>query len=505
MNEYKKQNPLPALSSTFPEKTREETTQISETKCDSKELINYFLIQDGDGLYLTPDGQQITNIKFFITYKQPEAFLQNDEGNMIVVYLDQKVHILEVFPDNTFPIIDEKNCNHHNFILKNAVLVKFIKKDLLLKVENEFYIFSDSLKQLVNKGRYLNNIPKNHFHKAFYTINEKTVGLYNFWSTFQTYNRFSNKIDNFKNSSKSKDEIEAVLTKSLENNDEHIKDQLICQKINKTFKKNNSTFIHFFNENELIDVSFNKRTIGQFNMNTSNYSVIGQFEEMFDSFDLIESPYNINILILFHYCYNHKAKTEKGVQKAYLINTSQKSLFKVSSINGPIYAAKFNNSGSLFAILSGIIPSNLIIYTKDGQPIIQLGKLYSNSLFFSPNDKYLAVGGFGNLDNDLIIYENDSESWKIKSVIPIKGASNFTFLKDSERFVLSVAFSHQIDKNCFRIYDTLGALLFKLDFNPPSQLISFAESMRSELKRLNQTKTDRIPSKSVIRVKKKKL
>jgi len=63
---------------------------------------------------------------------------------------------------------------------------------------------------------------------------------------------------------------------------------------------------------------------------------------------------------------------------------------------GAIHAISWAPDCKSFVVISGMMPARTIFYNEKGDPDFTIGKQHRNSLFYSPNGKYLAVCGFGN-------------------------------------------------------------------------------------------------------------
>ena len=66
----------------------------------------------------------------------------------------------------------------------------------------------------------------------------------------------------------------------------------------------------------------------------------------------------------------------------------------------------FDPTGRLLAVLYDRQPAKLIVFeTARMEKVFEKNDVYMNTLLFSPNAQFLAVGGFGNLPGDIEVYE----------------------------------------------------------------------------------------------------
>jgi translation initiation factor 2A len=72
---------------------------------------------------------------------------------------------------------------------------------------------------------------------------------------------------------------------------------------------------------------------------------------------------------------------------------------------GPIHDVQWNPSGDSYVVISGFVPAGSVLYDKTGIPIYEFGKHHRNLARWSPNKRYLLLGGFGNLNGEIEIWD----------------------------------------------------------------------------------------------------
>ena len=185
-------------------------------------------------------------------------------------------------------------------------------------------------------------------------------------------------------------------------------------------------------------------------------------------------------LVLFTNYLDDSGKSYYGTNRLQLINTHSGKSTDVLTVRGPIHSISWNPNSTEFVAFSGHMPAHSIIYSNFGDSRIQMGVLYANFAKWSPDSKFIAVGGFGSLDTGLSIY--DSADLKIVSQVKTEQATSFKWLSDSKRFMMAILFHKLKVANCVRLYSVEGNLLLKLNFSK-TQLLEVKFSSFSNLNR----------------------
>lgn len=134
----------------------------------------------------------------------------------------------------------------------------------------------------------------------------------------------------------------------------------------------------------------------------------------------------------------------------------------IATLIGPIHSLTWAPSAAQFAVISGIMPASIIFYNDKGDPDFTLGQNRRNSLFWSPNGKYLAVCGFGNLNGDIDIW-NMLEKKKV-STCKLSCASNLKWSHQGDHFMCSIVTPKLRVDNKYRVYKYDCTVLTKVDF-----------------------------------------
>ena len=66
---------------------------------------------------------------------------------------------------------------------------------------------------------------------------------------------------------------------------------------------------------------------------------------------------------------------------------------------------KWSPTGETFIVISGKMPATCTIYSKDCVPKFEFGKIYMNTIKYSPLEDQVILGGFGSLAGDILFWD----------------------------------------------------------------------------------------------------
>ena len=78
---------------------------------------------------------------------------------------------------------------------------------------------------------------------------------------------------------------------------------------------------------------------------------------------------------------------------------------EVPTFKGPVHDYKISPDSSHFCVISGFIPSHSVLYSNECQPEYEFGVHYKNVCEFCPQSRFLVIGGLGNLNGEVDIWD----------------------------------------------------------------------------------------------------
>lgn len=77
---------------------------------------------------------------------------------------------------------------------------------------------------------------------------------------------------------------------------------------------------------------------------------------------------------------------------------------EIKLYEGPVHSFEFVNEDKIM-VISGFMPSFTVVYSKFGQPLYELYRNHRNTVVKGKNSNYVIVGGFGNLNGMVDIWD----------------------------------------------------------------------------------------------------
>lgn len=130
---------------------------------------------------------------------------------------------------------------------------------------------------------------------------------------------------------------------------------------------------------------------------------------------------------------------------------------------GPIADVAWSPNGRGFAVTYGHMPAQTTVFDARCQPVADLGTGSRNTLRWSPNARMLAVGGFGNLQGQLDIW--DHRQLKKVGSINANCSAIQEWSPDSRYLVTAVVSPRVRVDNGFKVWRYDGTLLYEASFD----------------------------------------
>lgn len=72
---------------------------------------------------------------------------------------------------------------------------------------------------------------------------------------------------------------------------------------------------------------------------------------------------------------------------------------------GPIYSVEWSPKNQEFCVIYGFMPARATIFNLKCEPCFELGASAKNSIYYNPQGNILLLGGFGNLQGQVDIWD----------------------------------------------------------------------------------------------------
>lgn len=149
-----------------------------------------------------------------------------------------------------------------------------------------------------------------------------------------------------------------------------------------------------------------------------------------------------------------------GEQTLHLLTTSGDSSFVQLGKTGPIYSMEWSPQNTEFCVVYGFMPAKATLYNLKGDVTFDFGTSPRNLIFYNPFGNMLILGGFGNLNGHLEVWD-----LKQKKEICRMYSRDSTYLEwcpDGEHFMTATLSPRLRIGNGYRMFHYSGSLLHEV-------------------------------------------
>lgn len=152
-----------------------------------------------------------------------------------------------------------------------------------------------------------------------------------------------------------------------------------------------------------------------------------------------------------------------GENRLFHFNVESQQFVQVPTYKGPVHDFQWSHDGKQFCVISGFIPAHSVLFSNSCQPEFEFGQHYRNQCFFQPQDRFLVLAGFGNLDGEMEIW--DTKTKKLVGKCKSSSAHSCAWSSDGRKFMTAVVTPRLRVDNNFKVFKYDGSLLNRSHFN----------------------------------------
>ncbi|KXN74545.1 eIF2A-domain-containing protein, partial [Conidiobolus coronatus NRRL 28638] len=191
-----------------------------------------------------------------------------------------------------------------------------------------------------------------------------------------------------------------------------------------------------------------------------------------------------NLLVMTQTDIDRTGKSYYGETNLYFLTVAGNFDCRVDlDKEGPVHDVIWNPNSKEFAVIYGFMPARITLFDHRASPVHKFGEMSRNLIRFSPQGKFICIGGFGNLAGQMDIW--DRNSLKKLASVDASGSSYCEWLPDG-RYILTATLSPRLRvDNGYKLWHYTGALaheqavneMYQIDIRPMSaELFPFGRS-----------------------------
>lgn len=143
------------------------------------------------------------------------------------------------------------------------------------------------------------------------------------------------------------------------------------------------------------------------------------------------------------------------------------SLVQLSK-EGPIHDVAWSPLSNEFTVIYGFMPAKATIFNSKCEPVAELGSGPRNSIYYSPHGNMLLLGGFGNLQGNVEIW--DTEKRKVVSKLKAPDTTLLEWSPQGTHFLVATTAPRLRVSNGFKIWHHSGSLVYERPWNQQEEL-----------------------------------
>ncbi|KAF2900544.1 hypothetical protein ILUMI_05644 [Ignelater luminosus] len=157
-----------------------------------------------------------------------------------------------------------------------------------------------------------------------------------------------------------------------------------------------------------------------------------------------------------------------GKQSLHFIGTNGQTSLVSLSKEGPIHSVAWSPKTQEFCVIYGFMPSKTTIFNLKCDPIFEFGTGPRNSIYYNPQGNILLLGGFGNLQGQVELWETNSR--KIIGKCEAPDSTHLQWSPDGIHFLTATTAPRLRTGNGYKIWHYSGALIFERPWSKEVEL-----------------------------------
>mmetsp|Transcript_10673 Transcript_10673/g.12873 ORF Transcript_10673/g.12873 Transcript_10673/m.12873 type:complete len:591 (+) Transcript_10673:20-1792(+) len=119
--------------------------------------------------------------------------------------------------------------------------------------------------------------------------------------------------------------------------------------------------------------------------------------------------------------------------------------------------------GKEFVAIAGSMPALAVLFNLKGDPVFQFGEVHRNTIRWSPQGRFLCLGGFGNLSGDMDFWDINKK--KIMGSNKANCAVDFSWSPDGRHFMTATLSPRMKVDNGITMYTYYGDKVFEKSYS----------------------------------------
>lgn len=175
------------------------------------------------------------------------------------------------------------------------------------------------------------------------------------------------------------------------------------------------------------------------------------------------SPASNSFLIELQTYFDPTGKSYYGEYGLYLYSHITNKITKVRTAQGPLHDFEWDRKGEHYLVISGFMPAEPVLFTKDNVVAFEFGKQHKNEVIWGNLGRFVCLAGFGNLNGEMDIW--DMQTRTRVGICKSNSASHCEWSPDDRKLLTAILTPRLRVDNCYKVFSYTGVLLHKANYD----------------------------------------
>lgn len=128
---------------------------------------------------------------------------------------------------------------------------------------------------------------------------------------------------------------------------------------------------------------------------------------------------------------------------------------------GPIHDVTWAPNSKEFIVVYGSMPAKATLFNHRAEPVYELGSAARNHVKYSPSGRFFLIGGFGNVQGDMDIWER--KGFKKIATVNASNSSLIEWSPDGRYILTAILYKRLKVDNSIKLWHYSGVLAHKVE------------------------------------------
>lgn len=157
-----------------------------------------------------------------------------------------------------------------------------------------------------------------------------------------------------------------------------------------------------------------------------------------------------------------------GKQTLHFLSIKGETSLVQLSKEGPIHSVAWSPLSTEFTVIYGFMPAKATIFNMKCEPVFELGIGPRNSIYYNPHGNILLLGGFGNLQGSVELW--DAPNKKLVNKMVAQDTTLLEWSPQGTHFLTATTAPRLRMSNGYKIWHHSGALVYERPWSQQEEL-----------------------------------